>query len=274
VSPTRSTERSIGRWLPLAIVAALALSGCRLPGRAGPPFSPVTFTLDSTGEVEVDAAPKLVTALGRFDVDDEAQSSLPVGRDATLVVIRHVVQRRVIDSAWRITSRDELAIRIDEDAAERVAGRRAFVDASVAPVRSVVLDRAGPAVPGGARARAWPVARVAGSLSGTWKGTYVCAQGVTGLTLVVAAAKGRARATFSFYPVRDNPGVPKGSFAMTGGYTSRSLDLEPDHWIAQPKGYVMIDLPAVFSPARPDRLEGRWPLGHPCSTFALAKVAG
>ena len=258
------------RWLLVALLAAVALSGCRLPGQpAGPAFSPVTFTLDVTGEISVDAAPKLVTDLGRFEVADEAQSSLPVDAKATLVVIRHVVQRQVFDSAWRIQAPDELAIRVDDGTAERIAGRRAFVDASSTPVRTVLVDRPAPGLPSGAAATARPMAKVAGALSGTWKGTYVCAQGVTGLTLVVEAAKGTATATFSFYPVAVNPGVPHGSFAMTGTYTSRSLDLVPDHWIKRPAGYVMIDLPAQFAPGR---LHGQWPLGHPCQDFTLAKV--
>src|SRR6266542_1609907 len=215
----------------------MALAGCRVavPGRArGPAFSAVTFSIDGAGGVSVDAAPGLVTTLGRFDLAADAPASLPVDGRSTLVVIRHLQDRAVVGSAYRINAPEELAVRVDDEAPERVAGRRAFVDASETPARTVTLDLAGPGLPSGAVATARPIARVAGALSGTWKGTYTCTQGATGLTLVVAAGKGLATATFSFYPVAANPGVPRGRFAMTGTYTSRSLDLEPDHWIARP----------------------------------------
>src|SRR5262249_25896209 len=47
---------------------------------------------------------------------------------------------------------------------------------------------------------------------GTWKGTYNCGQGVTGMTLDInQATDGTIDAAFNFYAVAANPTVPSGS---------------------------------------------------------------
>ena len=81
------------------------------------------------------------------------------------------------------------------------------------------------------------------ALSGTWTGSYVCAQGQTGLSLVMyAAADGTLAATFNFYAAPDNPSVPLGSFTMTGTYSADGINLTRSRWITQPLDYVMVNL--------------------------------
>jgi hypothetical protein len=51
------------------------------------------------------------------------------------------------------------------------------------------------------------------------------------------------RATVEFYAVAGNPGVPDGSYVLTGNYSASSgLVLIPDHWINEPAGYGMVGL--------------------------------
>lgn len=81
------------------------------------------------------------------------------------------------------------------------------------------------------------------ALTGTWTGSYVCSQGETGLSLDIDAAPGGAlTATFNFYALPDNPGVPSGSFTMTGTYSAAGVNLTPGQWISQPAGWEMVDL--------------------------------
>jgi hypothetical protein len=81
------------------------------------------------------------------------------------------------------------------------------------------------------------------ALTGTWTGSYVCSQGETGLSLAIQAAPdGTLRAVFSFYAVPDNPGVPSGSYTMTGTYSAAGVNLTPDQWISQPAGWEMVAL--------------------------------
>jgi hypothetical protein len=111
--------------------------------------------------------------------------------------------------------------------------------------------------------------------AGKWKGTYVCSQGSTGLTLTVRAGKTvdttmhPLTATFDFYAVPGNPGVPSGSYSMTGYYFPGGIDLEPNQWISQPPGYTMVAINAVPPPAGGKTLKGAVPACNSC--FALKK---
>jgi tRNA A-37 threonylcarbamoyl transferase component Bud32 len=97
---------------------------------------------------------------------------------------------------------------------------------------------------------AYPVALTpaplsASALTGTWSGTYVCSQGETGLRLVMLAAPGGTlTATFNFFAVPSNPGVPSGSYTMTGTYSSKAVNLTGNQWITEPSGYEMVDISA------------------------------
>lgn len=78
---------------------------------------------------------------------------------------------------------------------------------------------------------------------GTWIGSYVCSQGQTGLKLVIQAAPhGILTATFNFFALSSNPGVPSGSYTMAGTLSSTGADFTQDQWINQPPGYEMVDL--------------------------------
>jgi hypothetical protein len=52
-------------------------------------------------------------------------------------------------------------------------------------------------------------------LVGNWKGSYVCPQGHTGLTLAIDRQSGaKFSGTFHFYPLPDNILVPDGCFTI------------------------------------------------------------
>ena len=82
------------------------------------------------------------------------------------------------------------------------------------------------------------------ALIGNWQGTYVCAQGKTGLTLTIDRQDGRTfSGVFQFYPVRDNITVPEGCFAVSGRIGSGgAVDIVGATWIKRPAGYITVDL--------------------------------
>jgi hypothetical protein len=86
--------------------------------------------------------------------------------------------------------------------------------------------------------------------TGSWHGTYVCAQGVTGLSLAIKPSGVRSvSAIFSFYAVPQNPSVPSGEFAMTGRLREAGhLELLGTAWRRQPSFYVMVDLDGDYDP--------------------------
>lgn len=105
---------------------------------------------------------------------------------------------------------------------------------------------------------------------GTFSGKYGCNQGMTGITLTTKdEGDGKVTATYEFYEVPENPGVPSGKFAMTGTYTDGELNLSGSEWIDQPTGYVMVDLKFRSEEGvDPQRLFGEV-VGGGCSLFNL-----
>jgi len=81
---------------------------------------------------------------------------------------------------------------------------------------------------------------------GIWRGEYSCAQGLTGVTLILEKNPGNnhlINGTFSFFPLPFNPTVPSGSFTLKGNYTeSRKLTLIPDRWIDHPFLFTMVSI--------------------------------
>jgi hypothetical protein len=107
---------------------------------------------------------------------------------------------------------------------------------------------------------ATPIRREPFPRHSVWRGTYVCTQGLTAVTLTIDADEnGEAIARYDFGPVPSNPTVPHGSFEMTGrlsamGQGGFTAAFEPGQWIDQPSGYTMV---AITIEARGRKMIGR-----------------
>lgn len=94
-----------------------------------------------------------------------------------------------------------------------------------------------------------------------WSGAYHCAQGLTAVTLTLdVTGAGDATAIFAFGPLEENPSLPRGSYRMRGRLfprgSSLQLRLDPDAWIDQPAGYMMVGLDVTVDTTR-RYLDGR-----------------
>lgn len=82
-------------------------------------------------------------------------------------------------------------------------------------------------------------------LRGTWQGTYVAGQGMTGITISVdeISKDGFATGTITFYAIPTNPKVPTGSFTFAGGCdkSSGNVTFAANEWLEQPDGYRLLD---------------------------------
>ncbi len=103
-----------------------------------------------------------------------------------------------------------------------------------------------------------------------WQGDYDCAQGVTGLTLILNISNtGQAQALFEFHSVPANPTVPTGCFQMSGSLdTAGNLNLLPGAWLLQPPSYVTVGLIGNLDG---QTLRGTV-IGPGCSTFLLTRL--
>lgn len=118
----------------------------------------------------------------------------------------------------------------------------------------------------------------AGAVTGTWEGTYTCAQGLTALNLTIREAPGSnnvLEATFSFSPHSSNPDAETGSFSMRGSYSGGQLQLFAGEWIDQPAGYETVDLRADVGSDNPAQIDGEVvDSTDACGTFSVQRTAG
>jgi hypothetical protein len=156
----------------------------------------------------------------------------------------------------------------------RVRLRRHLPHGKVGAVKAaiaVVVVAAGAAVAVAVSHRSTSPAADTPVLTGTWTGSYICSQGLTGLRLVVRAAPdGTLTGTFSFYALPANPRVRSGEGTITGTYSATSTDIRPGHWIRQAPGYVLVGLVAGPPADNGTLLRGR--VSTPgCATFSVTK---
>ncbi|HEV7271932.1 OmpA family protein [Pseudoxanthomonas sp.] len=113
------------------------------------------------------------------------------------------------------------------------------------------------------------------SVLGPWVGTYVCAQGLTGLTLsITEATPTRASALFHFYADRRNPRVPTGCFTMDGTYDPASgrLQLKGKEWLLKASGYRVVHFDGHVD-AEGRSFTGKVSGGTSCKQFDLGRTA-
>ena len=107
------------------------------------------------------------------------------------------------------------------------------------------------------------------AFSGKWKGTYLCGQGITGLTLDISTTQQSMRAIFNFYPVQQNPNVGSGSFSLAGEFSMDGyFKLKPNVWINQPQGFSMVGMSGKISDNRKELIGS---IDSGCSSFHLYK---
>lgn len=115
------------------------------------------------------------------------------------------------------------------------------------------------------------------ALTGTCSGSYVCAQGLTGLTLTIERQSGQSfSGVFQFYPVKGNPAVPDGCFTVSGRVgEAGAVEILGSRWLKQPAGYITVDLHGRLARGG-GALSGvvETPAyGKLCSTFELTKAS-
>lgn len=111
-----------------------------------------------------------------------------------------------------------------------------------------------------------------GAQARTWRGSYTCGQGDTGMEVTLRPlGQGRLEGTLSFFPLPANPGVPRGCYRITGqADATGAIALRGAQWVRQPNGYHMVDLSGRLG--ADNGITGQVG-GGSCSQFQLQSVA-
>ena len=115
------------------------------------------------------------------------------------------------------------------------------------------------------------------ALLGVWRGSYVCAQGETGVELSFTQlhTDGVVVGTFSFFNLPGHNNSESGEYTLIGRLDvgTGELFVNPGRWIRQPPGYAPVGFSASFASA--NRILGRVIANFPgCSQIYADKSNG
>src|SRR5437588_3683617 len=133
----------------LIIVMGIAsfTSSCGATGSAGvsytPPFVPVTFSIDSSGNISVHVAASIVTELGTFSVSGGASASLKADDGTLLVTIRHIQNGSLVDTVYKIqTGQVTVTVVVNGKTTIQITNRSVLIDASQGNIQSIEVKNA------------------------------------------------------------------------------------------------------------------------------------
>lgn len=115
------------------------------------PLVPITFSLDSNGNISVSASAHLVTELGEISVSAGVQATpFPVPDNVLLVTIRHRVNGNLVDTSYQINTEGQGRLDVQGNISEVTVGwtgksNSVFIDASNGDITSIVLQGTGAA---------------------------------------------------------------------------------------------------------------------------------
>jgi hypothetical protein len=82
---------------------------------------------------------------------------------------------------------------------------------------------------------------------GVWRGTYVCRQGPTGMTMSVNSRSDNGlEGILDFFPLPENSSVRSGTYAFRVLKGHTHWFIEPTDWIKRPEGYVFVGFSGVI----------------------------
>ncbi len=107
--------------------------------------------------------------------------------------------------------------------------------------------------------------------AGDWTGTYVCAQGSTGMNLRLRPqGDGRLSGVFHFHPLASNPQAAEGCYEVSASPDGDTATIQAGRWLLHPPSYVTVDLDAELD--EDGTLFGQV-IGPGCTLFAARRAS-
>src|SRR5438105_3051202 len=149
-NPGEGSMESLSRTLTrlfIPLILAVACSGCQhgasVSGEFGytVPFLPITFTINTHGNIAIHGDASIVTPLGTFTLTADVSQNMAPTPDGTLLIIRHKKGGALVDSVYNVKDQEIDAV-VDGRVVLKVTNGRIFVDASKAKVLSIQVKSA------------------------------------------------------------------------------------------------------------------------------------
>lgn len=104
-----------------------------------PPFLPITFAIDTAGNISIQGDLSIVTEVGEFGVQGSASTSFQPTDQGFLLIIRHLKDNVVVDTGYQINTDQEVVVVVDGKTTIRVTQKEVFIDATSGTIRSITV---------------------------------------------------------------------------------------------------------------------------------------
>jgi len=114
-----------------------------------------------------------------------------------------------------------------------------------------------------------------GSLLGVWRGSYICAQGETGVEVSFdrLGDDGTVTGSFRFFNLPNRNNAASGEYTLVGRLDGQELTLTPGTWLQQAPGYSAVGFNATFAFPGVTSIVGA--VAFPgCGQISMSKIGG
>jgi WD40 repeat protein len=107
---------------------------------------PVRFSVDLTvhpdGSIAIGGSVGVVTEVGIFSVGANVETNVQPKPDETLLIIRHHVDKGIVDTVYRIATGEDVAVTLDGRTVIDVTNHKVLIDVSKGRLESIVVKNA------------------------------------------------------------------------------------------------------------------------------------
>lgn len=131
--------------LIFVLALVLACAGCTVGAQTSyqPPFAPIKFSIDTSGQVAFSTESQIVTTFGTFAIEGKGAASLVPESDETLLTVRHKTGDTVVDSVYKLATTRAISIRIVGTVDMTVQDRVVFIDTTGGPLQEFEVQDSG-----------------------------------------------------------------------------------------------------------------------------------
>ncbi len=107
-----------------------------------PSFEPITFIIQTNGNILVQGNTSIVTEVGTFPAERNISDTLQPENNALLLIIRHLENGAVVDTVYKISKQQQLSIVVDGGTAIQITSNPFSIDASKGNIKSIEVKGA------------------------------------------------------------------------------------------------------------------------------------
>lgn len=130
--------RAITTFPLIIILSFLSSCGAKAKVTYQPPFTPISFSIDTTGTISIQGDGSVETPVGIFSISTNVFTQLQPEDNVLILVIRHKENDSIVDTEYEIqTGQDDVKVVTNGSTTVEVTLQKVFIDASNGDIQTI-----------------------------------------------------------------------------------------------------------------------------------------